>query len=138
MTDSVAVHPGLFTQDENGQCHLIAGQCDACARYHFPRLQSCPYCSSEDCRERLVGETGTLHLFTTVLNRPPGYRGEVPFGFGVVELSEGLRVIGRLTESDPSRLHFGQSVRLVLTTLHEDAEGHAVTSYAFRPDPSRA
>ena len=33
---------------------------------------------------------------------PPGYLGEVPFGFGVVELDEGLRVLGRLTESDPA------------------------------------
>jgi uncharacterized OB-fold protein len=136
MTDAVPVSPGLFVQDENGKCHLVAGYCDACARCHFPRLHSCPYCSFEECRERRVGETGKLYLFTTVVNRPPGYHGEVPFGFGVVELPEGLRVISRLTESDASRLHFGQSVRLVVTPLHEDEKGRPVSSYAFRPDPS--
>lgn len=134
MADSVPVSPGLFTRDQNGKCHLVAGYCEACARYHFPRLQHCPYCSAENCGERLVGATGKLHLFTTVVNRPPGYRGEIPFGFGVVELPEGLRVISRLTEADSSRLHFGQRMQLVVTTLHENEEGRAVTSYAFRPD----
>ena len=39
---------------------------------------------------------------------PPGYTGEVPFGFGVVELPEGLRVITRLTESRPGKAPFGR------------------------------
>jgi uncharacterized OB-fold protein len=135
MTNSVPVAPGLFAKDEDDTWRLVAGYCDACTRHHFPRLQNCPYCSSENCSERLVGERGTLHLFTTVVNRPPGYRGEVPFGFGVVELPEGLRIISRLTESDSSRLHFGQSMRLVVTPLHEDETGRLVTTYAFQPEP---
>lgn len=136
MTDFVPVAAGLFQQDADGKCRLVAGSCESCARLHFPRSQPCPYCSSHECSECLVGENGTLYLFTTVLNRPPGYRGEVPFGFGVVELPEGLRVISRLTESDTSRLHFGQKMRLVITPLHEDENGRPVTSYAFRPEPS--
>jgi uncharacterized OB-fold protein len=136
MTDSVPVTPGLFKQDHGGTWYLVAGYCEECARLHFPRSPNFPYCSSESCGERLVGNTGKLHLFTTVVNRPPGYRGAVPFGFGVVELPEGLRVVSRLTESDVSRLHFGQSVRLVVTPLHQDEEGRSVTTYAFRPEPS--
>lgn len=133
-TETTPVQPGLFRQDGRGKWRLVASQCDRCGQHHFPRLQNCPYCSSESCRERLVGETGTLYLFTTVVNRPPGYRGEVPFGFGVVELPEGLRVISRLTESDATRLRLGQGVRLVVTPLHEDEDGRIVTSYAFRPE----
>jgi uncharacterized OB-fold protein len=135
MSETVPVLPGLFGQDDNGTWHLVAGYCGGCGHHHFPRLQNCPYCSCEDCSERLVGREGKLYLFTTVVNRPPGYRGEVPFGFGVVELPEGLRVISRLTESDVSRLHFGQSAQLVVTPLHEDENGRSVVSYAFRPEP---
>ena len=60
-------------------------------RVHFPAAPDCPYCSAEGCDERELSERGTLCLFTMVVNRPPGYGGEVPFGFGVVELPEGLR-----------------------------------------------
>jgi uncharacterized OB-fold protein len=59
---------------------------------------------------------------------PPGYRGHVPYGFGVVELPEGLRVVTRLTETDPSRLASGQAMQLVLVPLAED-----VVTYAFAP-----
>ena len=52
----------------------------------------------------------------------------MPFGFGVVELPEGIRVITRLTESDPHALVAGQPMRLVLATLHDD-----VVTYAFEP-----
>jgi len=134
MSETLPVTPGLFQQETDGTCHLVAGCCSSCHRLHFPRSAYCPYCSSDECTERLVGRTGTLYLFTTVVNRPPGYRGEVPFGFGVVELPERLRVISRLTESDASRLRLGQPMRLVVTPLHQDEEGRSVTSYAFRPE----
>lgn len=64
---------------------------------------------------------------------PPGYRGDVPFGFGVVELAEGLRVITRLTEPVPERLEFGQSMQLVIAPLHTDEAGRVVVTYAFAP-----
>ena len=63
-----------------------------------------------------------------------GYQGSTPFGFGVVELPEGLRVIARLTEPDPARLSAGQPMRLAIVPLHTDDEGNDVVTYAFAPD----
>ncbi|MCU1448113.1 MAG: DNA-binding protein [Acidimicrobiales bacterium] len=62
---------------------------------------------------------------------PPGYRGEVPYGFGVVELPEGLRVLTRLTRSDPAQLRFGQDVTMQVVPLHTDDDGNTVVSWAF-------
>ena len=64
---------------------------------------------------------------------PPGYQGEVPFGVGVVELPEGVRVIGRLTESDPAALAEGQAMELRIVPLHTDEDGNDVVTYAFAP-----
>lgn len=66
---------------------------------------------------------------------PPGYRGPVPFGFGVVELpNDGIRIITRVTVSDPSQLHHGQPVELVADVVHTDeASGALVVSWAFAP-----
>ena len=55
-----------------------------------------------------LSRQGTLWAWTAVTAPPPGYQGEVPFGIGVVELPEGVRVITRLTESDPGALAEGQ------------------------------
>lgn len=126
------IAPRLF-ETRGDETWLLAAACDACARLHFPAGDACPYCSGDACRERLVGATGTLFLHTAIASRPPGYRGELPFGFGVVELPEGLRVVTRLTETDPSRLRQGQAMRLVVTSLHTDDDGTPVVSYAYAP-----
>ena len=91
----------------------------------------CSYCGGDELADVALSDTGTLWGWTAVTAAPPGYRGEVPFGFGVVELPEGLRVITRLTEADPSRLRFGQEVRLAIVPLHTDDEGRTVVTWAF-------
>jgi hypothetical protein len=127
------IAPGLFTDDPDSP-HLLAGRCPACGKPHFPRAAICPYCGAEGCTETPVGPAARLHLYTAVLSRPPGYRGDVPYGFGVVELEGGLRVIARLTEPRLERLRPGLPVRLVVEPLFTDDDGCAVLSYAFRPE----
>ena len=61
---------------------------------------------------------GTLWAWTAVTAPPPGYEGEVPYGFGVVELTaDGLQVITRLTESDPALLIEGMPMRFTVVPL---------------------
>jgi uncharacterized OB-fold protein len=131
--ERIPIHPGLFSMEGEGGGRLLGGVCASCQRVHFPRLATCPYCTAEGCSERPLSPTGTLYLYTTVLNRPPGYKGEVPFGFGVVELPEGLRVITRITETELDKLRPGMPMRLVLVPLHSDDQGREVVSYAFAP-----
>ncbi len=80
-----------------------------------------------------MSPTGRLWAWTAVTTAPPGYRGPVPYGFGVVELPEGIRVVTRLTEADPARLWADQPMRLVVTDLHVDQDGTTVTAPAFAP-----
>ena len=131
--ESIPVTDGLFELGTDGGGRLVGGFCAACGRYHFPATADCPYCSAEGCERRQLSEGGTLRLFTTVVNRPPGYSGEVPFGFGVVELPEGLQIIARLTEADPERLEMGMPMRMAVVPLHVDEQGRQVVSYAFAP-----
>ena len=132
MADSVPVHEGLFATDAEGAARLVAGKCRSCGRYQFPRAALCPYCGGDEVEEVLLSPDGTLWAWTAVTAPPPGYPGDVPYGFGVVELPEGLRVVTRLAEADPANLRFGQDMRLELVPLHTDDEGRAVVTWAFR------
>jgi uncharacterized OB-fold protein len=127
------VSDGLFRDHGDGTARLLASRCGRCGRYAFPSGEICPYCSAEECEPAELGPRGLLWLFTAVLRPPPGYKGKVPFGFGIVELEEGLRVVTRLTEPDVSRLARGQAMRLVLERLHVDEDGREVVTYAFAP-----
>lgn len=135
MPDARAITPGLFVTGPDGP-RLTAGRCDACARLHFPADASCPYCGADGCTETSVGPDARLYLYTAVTSRPAGYRGPVPYGFGIVEVDGGLRIVTRLTESDPSRLRPAQPMRLVVEPLFADDDGTPVLSYAFRPEPA--
>src|SRR5436305_15009859 len=133
MAASVPVHELLFAIGADGEARLVGGRCTHCGRHQFPRSSLCPYCGGDEVAEALLSPDGTLWAWTAVTAAPPGYRGEVPYGFGVVELPEGLRVITRLTESDPGKLRFGQAVSFELVLLHKNDEGHDVLTWAFGP-----
>jgi uncharacterized OB-fold protein len=130
-----AITDGLFELHDDGTITLVGGYSPSSGRYHFPRLDTCPYTGAADVETVELSRDATLWLWTAVTAAPPGYTGPVPFGFGVVELThERLRVITRLTEPDPSQLSFGQAMRLVAETLPgEDAE--PVVTWAFEAAP---
>ncbi|GIU89885.1 MAG: hypothetical protein KatS3mg010_0984 [Acidimicrobiia bacterium] len=83
------IHEGLFEVDDDGGITLIGGFSPTSGQYHFPRLDTCPYTGATDVERVRLSREGTLWAWTAVLAPPPGYRGEVPFGFGVVELTRG-------------------------------------------------
>jgi uncharacterized protein len=126
------VREGLFGRDDHGTPFLIGGRCRECGRDHFPAQASCPYCGAAGADEIRLPATGRLWGWTSVLTAPPGYRGDVPFGFGVVELDgDDLRVVTRLEEADPGCLEFGQPMRLAIVALHADDDGNPVETYSF-------
>ena len=106
----------LFTDDG-----LVGGACSSCERKHFPLSAWCPWCGADDPTAVTLSTEGTVWSWTAVNAPPPGSVGDVPFGFGVVELpADGLRVVTRLVESDPDRLSAGQPVTFRVVEL--DAE----------------
>lgn len=108
---------------------LVGGRCPSCERRHFPVAAWCPWCGSAGATEVRLSTEGTLWAWTAVLAPPPGYEGEVPYGFGVVELpADGLRVITRLTESDVDALTFGQPMRYTVAHVTD-----GVDTWAFEP-----
>ena len=115
----------------------MGGRCPSCGRHHFPRYDTCPYCAAEGCGAVELSPRGRLWAWTAVRSAPPGYRGEVPYGFGVVELPEGLRVVTRLTEADPARLSAGQAMAMVVVPVHTGDDGRPVVTYAFSPEEGR-
>lgn len=125
------VRDGLFEEESDGGAALLGGRCRVDGRPFFPRAATCPYCASSDVEAVRLPSTGTLWAHTVVHTAPPGYDGPVPFGFGVVELDDGLRVITRLETVDVDGLRFGQPMRAVVIPLHDTDDGDTVVTYSF-------
>ena len=118
---------------------LIGGRCDDCAAITFPNQVSCPRCGSLEMAEHLLPRRGTLWTFTTqeFLPKEPYAGGETmetfrPYGVGLVQLGDELRVEARLTEGDAANLDFDMEVELVVIPFREDGDDTVVT-FAFQP-----
>jgi uncharacterized OB-fold protein len=104
--------------DDQGRLTMLGGWSASSRRHHFPPAELCPYSGADDVEVVPLPRRGTLWAWTAVTAAPPGYEGPVPYGFGIVELGEvGLRVVGRLTEHDPSALQFGQTMEVMADRL---------------------
>ena len=128
MTDPL--REGLFEETADGP-RLIGGRCRSCDEHQFPLGDACPFCGAATIDRVLLSTIGTLWGATAVTNAPPGYEGPVPYGFGVVELPEGLRVMTRLVDRDPASLELGTSMTLLIEELPADGEPRGM--FAFTP-----
>jgi uncharacterized OB-fold protein len=128
----VALKDGLLSSiDPANDPHLLAARCGDCRQVHFPPSNVCPYCSADRCSVVELSQRGTLYVYTVVERPPPGYRGKAPYGFGVVELPEGIRILSRLVTNRLDALHDGMPLRLVLEEIFEDDQGRTVVGWAF-------
>jgi uncharacterized OB-fold protein len=123
-TPLAPVREGLFTVEDPA---LIGGRCRACGTLRFPSLDVCPSCQSSDCEQVPLSTTGTIFTFTVVHMEPPGYLGETPYAYGVIELPEGLRITTTLLAEDLDEIAIGDRCTFELITL-----GDAVQSFAYR------
>ncbi len=136
--ETVPLPPDVFTWPSD-EPQLIGGRCAACSSITFPMATSCPRCGTPDLVEHLLPRRGTLWTWTTqdFLPKEPYASGETnetfqPYGVGLVQLGDEVRVEARLTEADPAKLDFGMEVQLVVVPFREDGETTTVT-FAFEP-----
>jgi uncharacterized protein len=135
----VAFAPDVFTWPSD-EPRLIGGRCPSCSAVAFPLPPSCSRCGATDVARHLLPRRGTLFTWTTqdFLPKEPYASGETPetfrpYGVGLVQLGDEVRVEARLTESDPQALDFGMEVELAIVPFRTDDDGTEVMTYAFRP-----
>jgi uncharacterized OB-fold protein len=133
-----ALAPEISTwPDDDPQ--LIGSRCGRCGATTFPVQRHCPKCSSAEMSEVKLPRRGTLVAWTTQGFTPgPPYKGPtgndfVPFGVGLVQLDDVIRVEGRLTENDPAKLQFGMDVELTMVPFTTDDDGSEIVTFAFQP-----
>jgi len=82
---------------------------------------------------QVVSGKGTV--FTFVVHHAPKVPGRtLPFVVALVELEEGVRMLGELRNVDPARVQIGMPVRATYIDFPDGDSGPAWTLYAWEPD----
>ncbi|WP_280367518.1 Zn-ribbon domain-containing OB-fold protein [Nocardia wallacei] len=136
---SKALAPDVSTWPADNP-QLIGSRCGACGATTWPRQPRCPRCSTADMTDLLLPRRGTLVAWTTQGFVPKlPYAGKEnadnfePFGIGLIQLDEQVRVETRLTTADPQVLRFGMELELTFVPLYADDAGDEVLTCAFTP-----
>ena len=135
----IPVSPGVFTWPAD-EPRLLGSRCRSCGNHMFPTQSGCPRCTANDTEVVELGRRGTLWTWTVQGFPPkPGFQGDPtgkhfqPFGVGLVQLGDVVRVEARLSESDPERLAFGQEVELRIVPFFTDEDGDEIMTFEFAP-----
>lgn len=144
MSKRAPIAEGLFTWPAEKPA-LLGSRCNNCGIVSFPVTDSCMACSGQDMAVEELPGRGTLWTWTIqqFMPKSPYNSGETPetfqpYGVGYLELPGGVRVEGRLTESDPEKLHIGMEMEVVFEPWRTNSHGDELVSYFFRPIENQA
>ena len=78
---------------------LLAKRCRQDGTTFLPSQVVCPQCGNEDAYDVNLSGNGWVRVWTTIHIAPTRYEDDAPYTVVLVDLDEGLRVMGRLVEA---------------------------------------
>jgi uncharacterized OB-fold protein len=134
--NKVPLVEGLFTWPSD-KPKLIGSHCKKCGSYAFPKQA---YCGNPDCEKDTknvevveLSNRGKLYTWAVQVQSPPLPFKMDPFEpipMGMIDLPEGLRVLGMMTTVD--NVTFGTEVEMTAKKLFEDDNNEYLT-WCFAP-----
>ena len=110
---------------------LVFQRCRDCGEAQFYPRVLCVHCSGRSLEWEESAGKGTLFTYTIVHIAPhPGFREDVPYVAGIVELEEGLKMPASITgvEPVPESIAIGMPLEVVFDQVTDE-----ITLPRFRP-----
>lgn len=112
----VISHDTAFFWEGTAAGELRIQHCPSCNALRHPPGPMCPTCGADKPDWIVASGHGTV--FSYVVHHHPKVPGKtLPFVVALVELEEGVRMLGELIDIDPSAVTIGMPVTLALTKI---------------------
>lgn len=113
--------PDLDTQpfwDGCAQERFLVPHCEDCRAPRWPPGPMCPVCRSTQVRWVESSGRGRVYSWVVVDHPPhPDLADEVPYAVALVDLEEGVRVVGNVSGCEPHALEAGLAVAVCFEAL---------------------
>jgi len=91
---------------------LTYQECPACGHRQFYPRAMCTACAG-DPEWRDASGRGTVHTFTVIRQYGgAGFKDELPYVVAMIDLEEGVRMMGNITDVDPEAVRIGDAVEV--------------------------
>jgi uncharacterized OB-fold protein/acyl dehydratase len=112
-------HDTAFFWEGTAAGELRIQHCPTCGRLRHPPGPMCPSCGAD--KQDWVVASGRGAVFSYVVHHHPKVPGKrLPFVVALVELEEGVRMLGELVDADPVSVSIGLPVEIALTKIDDD------------------
>jgi uncharacterized OB-fold protein len=100
-----------FFWDGTASGELRIQRCNACGLLRFPPGPACPPCGALDRGHVVAAGTGTV--FSYVVHRHPPVPGkELPIVIALIDLDEGVRMVGEVVDVADDEIEIGMRLRV--------------------------
>ncbi|MFF9148647.1 bifunctional MaoC family dehydratase N-terminal/OB-fold nucleic acid binding domain-containing protein [Streptomyces sp. NPDC014861] len=100
---------------------LLIQRCTACGTLRFPWLPGCGDCGAPEWETVEAGGDGTVFSYV-VMHHPPFPAFDPPYAVGLIELAEGVRMVGNVVGVPYDKVRIGMPVRLEFLRVDEELE----------------
>jgi uncharacterized OB-fold protein/acyl dehydratase len=107
-------------------------RCGECGALRHPPGAMCPRCHAVAREHVTATGRGTVYSYV-VHHHPPVPGREPPFVVGLIELEEGVRMVGNVIGCPPADVHIGMPVQVTFERIDDD-----LTLPQWTPQPPRA
>jgi len=101
---------------------LMGTKCKECNTLAVPPRPVCPQCRSSNLELVETKDEGSLELFTVIYVSPISLPVKPPYVVGIVRLDEGVSIMGRILDVDPTKpekIDLGMRVKAVAIEENE-------------------
>jgi uncharacterized protein len=109
VTESPITARAFFERVRAGQ--LTALKCGSCGELAIPPRQLCPACHTRAWQPVDLRGEGTVASYTIIRVAPTRHADEAPYAVGVVKLTEGASIFGRIVDVPFEKLEVGLALR---------------------------
>ncbi len=113
---------------------MLGSKCEKCSAQFFPPVNICRECRSTEMIQIEMPNVGRLVSYTLQKESVAGFEEQEPMIFGLVELTNGVRLIAQIVDYPYESLKVGSKVRAVFRRVKADgSSGQIFYGYKFGP-----